>query len=74
MDLSMHFASQYVLQIFCLLTYLLIYLERESGSKGRAERERIASGLCGDSTEPDVGLQLMKLGDYDLSRNQQLAA
>ena len=38
---------------------LFILEERESTSRGGAERERITSRLCTDSAEFDVGLELM---------------
>ena len=39
---------------------MFIYFERDSTSRGGAEREgeRIPSRLCTISTEPDVGLEL----------------
>ena len=44
-------------------------------SRGGGEREggqRIQSGLCIDSREPDAGLRLTNLQDHDLSRSQTL--
>ena len=44
----------------------------QGGSRERGrEGERISSRLCTASKEPNVGLELTKLWDHDLSRNQE---
>ena len=47
--------------------------EREWVGEGQREREgeRILSKFCPANAEPNVGLELTKLWDHDLSRNQE---
>ena len=65
--------------VFCvwLLSFFFCF-ERDtdsmSGEGAERERERIPNKLCAASTEPDVGPELTKLGDQDLSQNQESAA
>ena len=68
--------------IFLLIkkNFRIIYLfwerqrQHEWGKGRERERERIQSRLCTVSTEPDVGLKLMKSWDHDLSWNWELDA
>ena len=39
--------------------------------EGQREKERIPSRFCAVSTEPDVRLELRKLLDHYLGRNQE---
>ena len=41
------------------------------GDGQRERRERISGRLLAVSTEPNEGLELMKLWDHDLSRDQE---
>ena len=56
---------------------LFVYFERDrdstSGAVGGRERgkERIPSGLCALSAEPNRGLELLQPRDHDLSPNQE---
>ena len=45
----------------------------EEGQRER-ERERIPNMFCSVSTEPDVGLELTKPRDHDLSQDRELDA
>ena len=45
--------------------------DRASGEGAQTEGKRIPSRLCTASAEPDVGLELTKPGDRDLSRNHE---
>ena len=60
---STDWATQAPLKFFCFNVYLFFARERESTSRGGAEREgdtesKASSGLWPVSTEPDVGLEL----------------
>ena len=46
--------------------------ERERERDRERERENIPSRLCAACAEPNVRLELMKLRDHGLSRNQEL--
>ena len=44
---------------------------REGQTDREGERKRIPSRLRAADAEPDVGLELTRLRDHDLSRNQE---
>ena len=54
--------------------FFKIYLFWETVRVGEGQRERIQSRLWPASAEPDMGLELTRPWDHDLSLNQELDA
>ena len=59
--------------IVYLFFFLMFYIFLREHSRGEAERggNRIRSGLCTDSSEPDVGLELM---NWEIMTRAELTA